>query len=68
MNREYDIDLIIPLEAFKSNQARTLKKDKERKRKMNIKEIKRWIIAIVEAPFVLGIWFFIYCFIVAMFG
>lgn len=68
MNREYDIDLIIPLEVFKSNQARTLKQDKERKRRGTIKEIKRWAIAIIQAPFVMALWFFFYCFMVVMFG
>lgn len=68
MNREYDIDLIIPLEAFKSNQARTLKQDKERKRRGTIKEIKRWAIGIIQAPFVMALWFFFYCFMVVMFG
>lgn len=68
MNKEYDIDLIIPLEAFKSNQARTLKQDKERKRRGAIKEIKRWAIGIIQAPFVMALWFFFYCFMVIMFG
>lgn len=68
MNREYDIDLIIPLEAFKSNQARTLKQDKERKRRGTIKEIKRWVIGIIQAPFVMALWFFFYCFFIAIFG
>ena len=65
MNKNYDIDLILPLEVFKRNRIKTLKRDAKRKKKAQIKE---WVIATIQAPIVMFIFYVIYCFMYVLIG
>lgn len=65
MNKEYDINLILSQEVFKRNQRETLKRNAQRRRKA---EIKGWIKAIIQAPIVIALFYFIYCLMYVVIG
>lgn len=68
MNKKYDINLILPQEVFEENRKNTLKRDVEIRKQNKKKEIKRWIMAIIQAPFVMAGVYFIYCFMYLVIG
>lgn len=66
MNKEYDINLILKDEVFKENRKRTLERDALRSKKAKLREAKEWIKAIIQAPFVMALAYFFYCFMYAI--